>query len=179
MKNKFLKYSVAIIVSLCCVCATGILGITIFSGSILSTPTPQTLLPQSSFSTTVAQTASVAQTQTMLAIPPAPLVSATLAPLIEIPATATIFIFDLQTQVAQPTQFIFSTDTPFTLPTQIIQQTQPPSGNNCEPAYPDVCITGNPRLSCANLRPLGIFHFRVIPPDPLGYDRDNDGIGCE
>ena len=178
MKSKFLPYIIAAITSLCGICAIGALAI-IVNENIISTPTPASLLPQPNFSTIIVQTAAAAQTQTMLAMPPTPLATATLAPLIEIPATPTIFIFSLQTDVAQPTDFIFSTDTPFTLPTQIVQQTQPPSNNNCEPAYPGVCINGNPRLSCADLRPLGIFHFRVLAPDPLGYDRDNDGIGCE
>lgn len=57
----------------------------------------------------------------------------------------------------------------------------PPSGQNCAPSYPDVCIPPPPPdLNCADIP----YHdFRVIytvpDPDPHGFDRDHDGIGCE
>lgn len=47
----------------------------------------------------------------------------------------------------------------------------------CHPSYPTVCIPPPPpNLSC-----LGIVHrnFVVLPPDPHGFDGDDDGIGCE
>ncbi len=53
--------------------------------------------------------------------------------------------------------------------------TQPP---NCDPAYPDVCIPPPPPdLDCADVAPH--VNFTVLPPDPHGFDGDNDGIGCE
>lgn len=91
--------------------------------------------------------------------------------------TPTIFIFELQTNVARPTNTLHPTKTPVALATPQIQPTSPPSA--CNPSYPDVCINSSPRLSCADLKTKGIYHFRVLPPDPLGYDKDNDGIGCE
>ncbi|HAX24696.1 MAG TPA: hypothetical protein DCX80_06615 [Chloroflexi bacterium] len=54
--------------------------------------------------------------------------------------------------------------------------TQKPAGN-CDPAYPDVCIPPPPPdLSCKD---IPYRRFRVLPPDPHGFDRDGDGIGCE
>lgn len=49
----------------------------------------------------------------------------------------------------------------------------------CDPYYPGLCIppvTYNGDLDCDDLMAEG---FRVIPPDPHGFDDDNDGIGCE
>jgi micrococcal nuclease len=48
---------------------------------------------------------------------------------------------------------------------------------NCDPAYPDVCIPPPPPdLSCAN---VPYRSFRVLPPDPHGFDGNRDGVGCE
>ena len=47
----------------------------------------------------------------------------------------------------------------------------------CDPSYPDVCIPPPPPdLDC---RDIPYRRFRVLPPDPHGFDRDRDGIGCE
>jgi len=49
--------------------------------------------------------------------------------------------------------------------------------NNCDSSYPDVCIPPwPPDLNCGDVR---YSNFRVLPDDPHGFDRDNDGIGCE
>jgi len=48
---------------------------------------------------------------------------------------------------------------------------------SCDPSYPDVCITPYPvDLDCDE---ISYSNFRVIGSDPHGFDRDNDGIGCE
>jgi len=53
----------------------------------------------------------------------------------------------------------------------------PPTGN-CDPSYPTVCIPPPPPdLNCPDVFPL--VNFLTLPPDPHGFDRDNDGIGCE
>jgi micrococcal nuclease len=57
----------------------------------------------------------------------------------------------------------------------IVQPTNISTG--CNPAYPDVCITHD--QNCTELKAKGIYNFRVLAPDPYGFDRDNDGIGCE
>jgi micrococcal nuclease len=48
----------------------------------------------------------------------------------------------------------------------------------CDPAYPDVCIPpAPPDLDCDD---VPYEDFRVLPPDPHGFDgRDDDGVGCE
>lgn len=53
----------------------------------------------------------------------------------------------------------------------------PPPSQNCDPAYPDVCIAPPPPdLDCAD---IPYRRFRVLPPDPHHFDGDGDGIGCE
>ena len=48
---------------------------------------------------------------------------------------------------------------------------------NCDPAYPDVCIPSPPpELSCDEVE---FRDFVVLPPDPHGFDRNQNGTGCE
>ena len=52
-----------------------------------------------------------------------------------------------------------------------------PQPQNCDPAYPDVCIPPPPPdLNCGD---IPYRRFRVLPPDPHGFDGNKDGIGCE
>ena len=47
----------------------------------------------------------------------------------------------------------------------------------CDPSYPDFCIPpDSPDLDCGEIPHK---NFRVIGNDKHGFDRDNDGIGCE
>ena len=47
----------------------------------------------------------------------------------------------------------------------------------CDPAYPTVCISPPPPdLDCNE---ISYRRFKVLSPDPHGFDRDGDGIGCE
>jgi hypothetical protein len=49
--------------------------------------------------------------------------------------------------------------------------------NNCDPAYPTVCIPPPPPdLDCADIQHR---NFRVVGDDPHRFDGDLDGIGCE
>jgi len=49
--------------------------------------------------------------------------------------------------------------------------------NSCDPSYPGVCIDPYPPdLDCGEIQ---FANFKVLPDDPHGFDRDNDGIGCE
>lgn len=48
---------------------------------------------------------------------------------------------------------------------------------NCDPSYPDVCIRPYPPdLDCPEVQ---YTDFKVLPPDPHNFDREEDGIGCE
>lgn len=51
------------------------------------------------------------------------------------------------------------------------------NNNSCDPAYPDVCIPpAPPDLDCGD---IPYRNFKVLPPDPHRFDRNNDGVGCE
>lgn len=59
---------------------------------------------------------------------------------------------------------------------------QPPpesesGGPRCDAAYPTVCIPPPPPdLDCSD---IPYRNFKVLPPDPDGFDGDGNGIGCE
>ena len=60
---------------------------------------------------------------------------------------------------------------------QTTQSQQVQSQNQCDSSYPSVCIPPYPPdLDCGE---IGYSNFKVIPPDPHGFDGDKDGIGCE
>jgi len=49
--------------------------------------------------------------------------------------------------------------------------------DDCDSSYPDVCIASPPPdLDCGDISDK---KFTVLSPDPHGFDRDGDGIGCE
>lgn len=61
---------------------------------------------------------------------------------------------------------------------QLVQHSQPSlAQRNCDPSYPDFCIA--PGLSDLDCKDIQQRNFRVLPPDPHGFDGDRDGIGCE
>ncbi len=52
-----------------------------------------------------------------------------------------------------------------------------PSRENCEPAYPTVCLPSpQPDLNCPQIL---CTNFAALPADPHGLDADKDGIACE
>jgi hypothetical protein len=64
------------------------------------------------------------------------------------------------------------TATPRPLPTKT-----PTPRAACDPSYPTVCIPPPPPdLDCSQ---IPYRRFKVLQPDPHGFDRDRDGIGCE
>ncbi len=68
---------------------------------------------------------------------------------------------------------------PDTPSTTLPPTTESGSGQSaaCDPAYPDACIPPPPPdLDCSD---VAYRRFRVLAPDPHGFDADNDGIGCE
>lgn len=62
--------------------------------------------------------------------------------------------------------------------TEVVEPNQSQSQNNCDPAYPDVCIPPPPPdLNCKDISERS---FKVLPSDPHNFDgKDKDGIGCE
>ncbi len=51
------------------------------------------------------------------------------------------------------------------------------TADQCDPAYPDVCIPPRPPdLDCEDIE---YRRFRVLPPDPHNFDADGNGVGCE
>jgi len=69
------------------------------------------------------------------------------------------------------------------VPEPMVQQVPAPGFEDvpemivCDQSYPDVCIPRYPPdLDCGEIQ---LANFKVLPPDPHGFDRDKDGIGCE
>jgi len=57
------------------------------------------------------------------------------------------------------------------------QATPSQQQNQCDSSYPSVCIPPYPPdLGCGEIQ---YSNFRVVPPDPHGFDGDKNGIGCE
>ena len=49
--------------------------------------------------------------------------------------------------------------------------------DQCDPAYPDVCIPSPPPdLDCGD---ISFRNFKVLPPDPHRFDGNKDGLGCQ
>ena len=93
----------------------------------------------------------------------------------------TIFLLDSENYAKNSQVGIWSipTPTPTLQPTsiKIVPTFTKASSTNCHPSYPDVCIPyPPPDLNCPD---IPFRRFRVLPPDPHGFDGDNDGIGCE
>ena len=64
-----------------------------------------------------------------------------------------------------------------TPPAQTATPTTVPARQNCDAAYPTVCIPPPPPdLDCGDIPDR---RFTVLPPDPHRFDSDRDGIGCE
>jgi hypothetical protein len=87
-------------------------------------------------------------------------------------------------ELGQPVQNKVST-TDSNLPDENIVKTKstpnvvkkPTKHSNCDSSYPDFCIPPPPpNLNCPDISQK---RFTVSGSDPHGFDRDNDGIGCE
>jgi hypothetical protein len=92
--------------------------------------------------------------------------------------------FLYQTQTAAPPTYPpvrWETSTP-TTPTPMYTLTAITlalTKSSCQLAYPDFCVSPNVRLGCSTHAEFGRRNFTVLAPDPYGYDKDGDGIGCE
>lgn len=91
-------------------------------------------------------------------------------PIIEVPAPV---VEATATQIEAPTPVVAT-------PTAMAV-VQPPANSQCDPSYPDVCISPKSvvgDLDCGDIPQFA--RFRVLQPDPHGFDgNDNDGLGCE
>ncbi|MGH9977221.1 MAG: hypothetical protein ACRD8Z_15515 [Nitrososphaeraceae archaeon] len=60
---------------------------------------------------------------------------------------------------------------------KLIRSTFASPNTECDPSYPDVCISPPPPdLDCGDIPHNNI---RVVGSDPHGFDREGDGVGCE
>ena len=89
-----------------------------------------------------------------------------------IPAASPAVICSATAPSPPPVPVPTATQQPVPRPTA----TQRPAPN-CDPAYPDVCIPSPPpKLICDEVQ---FRDFVVLPPDPHGFDRNQNGRGCE
>jgi hypothetical protein len=157
-------------------CMVGIF-INLFNNNPMTAAPAPTLPPADSIPTIIAQTALAAQVQTSAASSPTPQPSLTptetLASTINIEATSTIFIFEMQTDALAPTLFVFETNTLFIL------VTQPPSQDNA------VCSC-NGGLDCKDFsthhEAQACYEYCKSQGygDVHGLDgNDKDGLACE
>jgi micrococcal nuclease len=61
--------------------------------------------------------------------------------------------------------------------TDIVTIVASPFTSGCDPSYPDFSIRSPPPL--LNCDQITQKNFIVLSPDPHGFDRDKDGIGCD
>ena len=173
--QKNLIYAAAAIIGVCCSCLIGLVGVNYL---LPANPAPtQFLSAPMPIETIIALTFSAASAQTSIANP-----VPTLAPQVETVPTATIFIFQLQTDVAQPTEFIYSTNTPFSLPTatlESIQPTSPPQNAVCACTEVDY----NCRVSDFATHAAAQACYEYCKSQGYGdvhkLDGNDDGVACE
>jgi micrococcal nuclease len=78
------------------------------------------------------------------------------------------------TTTTRPPTTTTTTQPPTTTTTMAATTTAPA---NCHSSYPDFCIPSPPPdLNCGD---ISFKNFTVLPPDPHGFDGNNDGVGCE
>jgi PKD repeat protein len=90
----------------------------------------------------------------------------------------TLTITDSEDQIASDSIEITVEEAPVENSSTVEQPaTEETQETACDPSYPDMCIPPPPQnLTCDD---IGARNFEVLPPDPHGFDGDNDGIGCE
>jgi len=64
-----------------------------------------------------------------------------------------------------------------TLINPFASQQQAAFRQNCDSAYPNICISqSRSNLKCQDVKQ---HNFKVLPPDPHNFDRNGNGVGCE
>ena len=69
-----------------------------------------------------------------------------------------------------------ATPTPTVTGLAVVQAPSRSGSANCDPSYPEVCIPPPPKLNCEEITAR---NFKVMLPDPYGFDGDGDGMGFE
>jgi micrococcal nuclease len=78
-----------------------------------------------------------------------------------------------ETEIPTVTETLTTSGAPVTTEAAIITE----SSDDCDSFYPDFCVPSPPpNLNCPDISQK---RFTVQGSDPHGFDRDNDGIGCE
>jgi hypothetical protein len=138
------------------------------------TPTPTPVIPTSTMTRPPAtDTATPTVTWTPL---PTETPTATGTPLPTETPTATGTPWPTETETPTATWTPLPTDTP----TITLTPSPSPTGTAtplCDPGYPSVCIPNV--VYDLNCEDVGYTNFAVQPPDRHGFDRDQDGLGCE
>lgn len=141
------------------------------TATLLLVPRTHTVAPSKTSTPTMTEKASSAPAQTPTATatkePTATVTKRATKPSTTAPTKLPVVVVPTQTQQLLPT----NTPRPSTVTfTPVPQQ-------NCDPSYPTVCIPPPPPdLNCSD---ISYRKFTVLPPDPHGFDKDGDGIGCE
>jgi hypothetical protein len=169
-----IKFTLIVLGSIAlCAC----LGFSVLVGSLILWPT----------STPVAAMSTQALAATSISSTPAPVIHPSLTPLPGQKAyfpTQTALVLTLTIQAGYSPTLLPPTPTnprptytpgPEPEPTRVkVTLAAVTPGSACNPAYPTLCLTH--RVTCQK---IGIPNFPVLPPDPFGYDKDNDGKGCD
>jgi hypothetical protein len=59
------------------------------------------------------------------------------------------------------------------------EQAAAAASSSCDPSYPGVCIPPRSQVGDLDCGDVDHSNFQVRQPDPHGFDRDRDGVGCE
>lgn len=173
-----------------------IIGSAILPASPTETPTPDAVggstATQVKIVGTITQVGPTATGEATIAKPTstvAPGATSTRKPVPTVQPSPTTFV-PTETLPAPPTEVSLTAVPPTAVPVVLPTDTPVPPAeptpvpvqptvaeSNCDRSYPDFCIpAGLPDLTCSQ---VGRHNFRVLQPDPYGFDRDKDGVGCE
>lgn len=134
------------------------------------TPTPTAFVAAPTTSPTAVATAAIVSTPAPTTTPaPTPPPTATPSPPPTVVPTPTPTTAPTATPTAAPTP----------APTAIPTATAAPPPQNCDPSYPTVCIPPKSLVGDLNCGDITHRRFAVLPPDPHGFDGNNDGVGCQ
>ena len=143
-------------------------------GNVIRPTATATQVGDATASSTPSATPSGTQTMT-------PSATATLSATASATATGTATATKRPTETATPSPTATRTKTPTA--TATATKTPKPTAtatrdpDECDSSYPTVCIPPPPPdLNCAH---IPYRNFTVLPPDPHGFDGNQNGVGCE